>query len=255
MPRRLVFIASILLLPALSLARQWGVAPAPASRPLASTALGASPRSVSVSIAAPVSHLPAPHHLNRSVASQNRPIPAAPPASQSPVELPPINFDPGPDFPVPGLGFDAVHFVATHPQAKQVREFKSTPFFPFFGGGYYASYPVEDETSAQRDIRQVEDVPDEERQAVQRPRPIEAAPLSNPFPEPNEEPLHDSNEYVFVRRDGSVFFAVAFTWDQRTLRYITRQGLRQFLASEVLDLEATRQFNEQRGLTFHKPAQ
>jgi hypothetical protein len=64
----------------------------------------------------------------------------------------------------------------------------------------------------------------------------------------------DNDQFVFVRRDGTVFFAVAYAWEKGTLRYITGQGLRQTLAQDALDLAATRQFNEQRGLIFRSPA-
>jgi hypothetical protein len=57
-----------------------------------------------------------------------------------------------------------------------------------------------------------------------------------------------------VRRDGTVFFAVAYAWENGTLRYVTSQGLRRTVTQDALDLDATRQFNEQRGLTFQLPA-
>ena len=67
-------------------------------------------------------------------------------------------------------------------------------------------------------------------------------------------PMTPSEEYVFVRRDGTVFFAVAYSWENGALRYITNQGLRGTVTRETLDLGATQQFNEQRGLNFHAPA-
>ena len=67
-------------------------------------------------------------------------------------------------------------------------------------------------------------------------------------------PQHDAAEYVFVRRDGGLVFAVAYSWDHGTLRYITREGLRGSVGQAALDMEATRQFNEQRGVDFRLPA-
>jgi hypothetical protein len=61
-------------------------------------------------------------------------------------------------------------------------------------------------------------------------------------------------EYVFVRRDGGLLFAVAYSWDNGTLRYITREGLRRSVTQDSLDIDATQQFNEQRGLNFRSPA-
>jgi len=64
----------------------------------------------------------------------------------------------------------------------------------------------------------------------------------------------DNDEFVFVRRDGTVFFAVAYSWEKGTLRYITSEGLRHSVMQDALDLGATQQFNEQRGLNFRLPA-
>jgi hypothetical protein len=64
----------------------------------------------------------------------------------------------------------------------------------------------------------------------------------------------DNDQFIFVRRDGSVFFAVAYAWDNGTLRYVTNEGLRRTVTQDALDLNATQQFNEQRGLTFRLPA-
>jgi hypothetical protein len=51
-----------------------------------------------------------------------------------------------------------------------------------------------------------------------------------------------------------VFFAAAYAWENGTLRYITRDGSRRSVTADKLDLAATQQFNEQRGLTFRLPA-
>jgi hypothetical protein len=67
-------------------------------------------------------------------------------------------------------------------------------------------------------------------------------------------PVREAAEYVFVRRDGSLLFAVAYSWDNGTLRYVTRDGLRRSVTRDALDMDATQQFNEQRGLSFHLPA-
>jgi hypothetical protein len=59
---------------------------------------------------------------------------------------------------------------------------------------------------------------------------------------------------VFVRRDGTLFFATAYAWENGTLRYITPEGLRRTVTRDKLDLDATQQFNDQRGLSFRSPA-
>ena len=50
-----------------------------------------------------------------------------------------------------------------------------------------------------------------------------------------------------------LLFAVAYSWDNGTLRYVTRDGLRRSVTRDALDMDATQQFNEQRGLSFHLP--
>jgi len=67
-------------------------------------------------------------------------------------------------------------------------------------------------------------------------------------------PAEDPAEYVFVRRDGGLIFAVAYSWENGTLRYVTPDGMRRTIAREAIDLTATQQFNEQRGLSFRFPA-
>ena len=165
---------------------------------------------------------------------------------------------------VPGLGFDYSHVAAVHPQGTHGRGrgrgrnggFVGA-YFPFYGGDYY--WPIfPDDT--------------EDDQASAAP-PEEAQPVDSGEPEPqqiaeNEAPVRpshdyvpakpaapqDTDEYVFVRRDGTLFFAAAFAWENGTLRYITREGLRRTLSLDQLDLNATQQFNQQRGLNFHLPA-
>jgi len=60
---------------------------------------------------------------------------------------------------------------------------------------------------------------------------------------------------VFVRQDGTVFFAVAFTFDSANLRYITRDGFRKTAPLASLDLAATQTgFRRQRGLSPRLPS-
>jgi len=160
------------------------------------------------------------------------------------------------DFPVPGLGFDFVHFAATHPNAFRGRHrFNLGGFFPFFSGGFVMpSVPavIDEEPADSENTVAVDDTPRRRVRVVAAAPEPAAAPVLSPAAEsastvPNEE-------YVFVRRDGTLFFAVAYSWENGALRYITSQGLRGTLTREALDLNATQQFNDQRGLIFHAPA-
>jgi hypothetical protein len=156
---------------------------------------------------------------------------------------------------VPGLGFDFPHLAAVNPRHGRRRGFfgGDVPFG--FGGGFLMSpeivvenpQAVEEaqqaapEDSTQANAIGVDGARDSQRTYV---------PRTNPPPEP---PV-DTSEYVFVRRDGGLLFAVAYSWDNGTLRYVTRDGVRKTVTQDALDMIATQQFNEQRGLSFRVPA-
>ena len=89
-------------------------------------------------------------------------------------------------------------------------------------------------------------------EAPRRARVIQSTPV--PEVEAPSTVTRETEQFVFVRRDGTVFFAVAYAWENGTLRYVTSEGLRRSLARDALDLDATQQFNEQRGLSFRSPA-
>lgn len=156
------------------------------------------------------------------------------------------------DFGVPGLGFDYVHYAATHPNGG--RHHFDGGVVPFVGGGIYVPYPVYMEGGAPAEPA-VESSPAEAEQpapaeeAAARPADIAVRPYAN-----LSAPVEPDSEFVFVRRDGTVFFAVAFTFDSANLRYITRDGFRKTAPLASLDLAATQQFNEQRGLSPRLPS-
>jgi hypothetical protein len=162
-----------------------------------------------------------------------------------------------PDFTgaVPGLGFDYVHYAAVHPGLSRRRfPVGRQGFFPFFDagfllpyvGGYYAE--SEDAPYAANQPQEAADAPAPDSNGQRyAPQPASAYDVI-------VEPQKPSEQYVFVRRDGSVFFAVAYSWSAGNLYYVTQEGLRRSVARETLDLDATQQFNEQRGLSFQTPA-
>jgi hypothetical protein len=151
---------------------------------------------------------------------------------------------------VPGLGFDFPHLAATRPNTVARRHATIGSFVPFFDGGFFfPTTPVvvddEGETAS------------EAGEPVHAQRRRQARGEAEP-PAVTQEPAApvpiDNTQYVFVKRDGSLFFAVAYSWENGTLRYVTTQGTRASVTREALDLEATRRFNEQRGLSFSFPA-
>jgi hypothetical protein len=176
-----------------------------------------------------------------------------------------------PDFTgVPGLGFDYVHLAAVHPQQSGRHGFRNrnTGFFPFFDSGFLLPYGYgygysdtsADDTYASNAVsapqysadaaNDAQNAPSDDRRTSSR-YGLQAA--TAPY-DVVVTPQKQSEQYVFVRRDGTVFFAVAYSWQAGNLFYVTQDGLRRSVTSDVLDLDATQQFNEQRGLTFRAPA-
>jgi hypothetical protein len=155
--------------------------------------------------------------------------------------------------PVPGLGFDMAHLAATRgPEAVGAgRHRRQQPvFFPFIDGGFFLpSTPVIVDEAAAPEAQQEENVESDVAEAPRRARVMQPAPAPPQVEEASAMP-RQTEEFVFVRRDGTVFFAVAYAWENGTLRYVTSEGLRRSVAHETLDLSATQQFNEQRGLNF-----
>jgi hypothetical protein len=156
----------------------------------------------------------------------------------------------------PGLGFDAVHQAATCGSGTiGSRGFGTAGgfFFPIFDGGFpVAGSAVNGDEGPVAESAPPDVTDAEQRGRVRRyraPEPETALASEAPSATPAE-----NEPYVFVKRDGTVFFAVAYSWEKGTLRYITNEGLRRVVTQDALDLDATRQFNEQRGLNFRLPA-
>jgi hypothetical protein len=171
----------------------------------------------------------------------------------------PFGFD-GTDFQdVPGLGFDYPHLAAVSGNHRRHGS-RFDGEFPFGSGGFLfgPSVIVEEVPVPESQPTVVEDQVAEEAPEVQRPPRRERASRAVSDPQPESAvvsaPQPDPEQFVFVRRDGGLVFAVAYSWDNGTLRYVTPEGLRRSMGRDALDLNATQQFNEQRGLNFHVPA-
>jgi hypothetical protein len=206
--------------------------------------------------------LPAAHPLAPRVAG--RPVAPKAPTQAHPIQASPSHLH-GPSGVsgrmaeggngIPGLGFDYPHYAATHPNAGH-HHFHGGAVFPFMGGGIYipsfgyveGSAPPEGTAEAQ---------PAETQDATAEN--VEPGPAEQPVVAPQVRSRSNSNpppasEYIFVRRDGTVFFAVAYSWVNGNLQYVTQDGFRKLVSTTSLDLDATMKFNEQRGVFFHSPA-
>ena len=160
----------------------------------------------------------------------------------------------------PGFGFDAVHQAAVCGSSgvdSRRRGLQVPLFFPFFDGGFFlpgSSAAVEETSAAETSQPEAAEAESRERSRRYRASLQAAAPATTPAIETASPAPPENDEFVFVRRDGTVFFAVAYAWEEGALRYITDQGFRRTVEQNALDLVATRQFNEQRGLIFRSPA-
>jgi hypothetical protein len=154
---------------------------------------------------------------------------------------------------VPGLGFDFAHLAAVN--AGRVRRDRFPLNSGFGVGGFLFSSPGVIVEDAQPETQYVPEEGAAANPSANRPENAREAIDAEYFSASSAaEPQHDAAEYVFVRRDGGLVFAVAYSWENGTLRYVTRDGLRLSVQQTALDMDATQQFNEQRGLSFRSPA-
>jgi hypothetical protein len=155
-------------------------------------------------------------------------------------------------YPVPGLGFDYPHFFATHPNAgrhcRHCFDFGSGFVVPFIDGGFYLPTSVYGDQQAAAQPAEAEAAPDQQP-AVEEPPARETVPSRM-----QSQPIPAQQEYVFVKRDGTLIFAVAYSWINDRLQYVTGEGIRRTIPRNTLDLDATQQFNDQRGVPIQLPA-
>ena|SRR5215472_2176038 len=155
-------------------------------------------------------------------------------------------------YPVPGLGFDYPHYFAVHPNAGRHRFFGNGFIIPFIDGGFYLPNPMYVDESAETQPAEEAAPPDQSAQGEEPPPPPDYDnPPVRTAPQPAPKP---QAEYVFVRRDGSLIFAVAYSWINDRLQYVTAEGLRRTIPVNTIDLDATQQFNDQRGVPIQLPA-
>jgi hypothetical protein len=261
MRRFLIAIVSLALLPAIASAQRGGMSGmghAAVSAPHASLAMHAAPASAPRVTSQMSSGVRPPSGMHwvrtRSGAVVARPIQH----TTSPVQRAGSGRQLLSQDTVPGLGFDYPHVAAVHPHGNnghlRNRDF-AFAYFPFYGGGYYMPVSSDDYVD-DAPPADAQDPNTGEQQAAQTDDPERPSRPSRDYvPAPQTAAELEAEQYVFVRRDGTVFFAAAYAWENGTLRYITKEGLRHTLTADKLDLDATQRFNEQRGLTFRLPAE
>lgn len=212
----------------------------------------------------------------RTVTSGMKPVIARKPSWQPMLPQPPVNpffpnppgFIPGDAFtgqscfvgdcyPVPGFGFDYEHFFAVHPDWG-LNHPVSGVVLPFFGGGgFYMPVPYYNETTPQEGDQQT--ASNGQPQPNSQSYPQESASQESAAPSYSRQnsytysPAQPVAEYVFVKRDGTTFNAVAYTLLKGKLQYVTKEGLRRTVPLDSLDLDATQKSNEERGTNIDFP--
>jgi hypothetical protein len=169
---------------------------------------------------------------------------------------PPTQFLPGVSdffasgYPVPGLGFDYAHFFAVHPNWGRLHPVDGVLLSWGGSGGFYMPVPYYTESTPQEEEEQAvsnQQAPPNQQVVVEEP-PVSGRSRSGSYMAAEPVP-----EFVFVKHDGSMFSAVAYSWTKDKLQYITKDGLRRTTGIETIDLPATERVNEERGNTVNFP--
>ncbi len=167
------------------------------------------------------------------------------------------------NYPAPGLGFDYTHHAAINRNlgvralvdpitqhrlalARQIR--RETPVAPISGPIVINSIQVN--VLPQPPVVIVQEPELEPADRLESARYMERVAEASQAPAFFYEPEQDTSEMVFIRRDGSLLFAVAFVTRGERIIYVTREGHRRSLALAELDLDATRDINEARGTSL-----
>lgn len=153
----------------------------------------------------------------------------------------------GPISNVPGLSFN-IKALAPADRRDRRRSRFVTPFLgysPFYSPYLDYSY---DEPQPPYDDQQQQPPP----QTAPRPRQFAASEPASDNAEP-QPPPPEVGQFVLVRLDGQVLFAVAFTTVNGRLTYVTREGLRRSFPVAELDKDATRQMNDANGTSISLP--
>jgi hypothetical protein len=153
--------------------------------------------------------------------------------------------------PTPGFGFDYQHFFAVHPNWNTCSQF-SGPIVPWYGGGGYYPVPYNAESTSQEGGQEnaSNQQPDSNRMTYAQEPATSASSRSS---SPTYTPAEPVAEYVFVKRDGSTVYAVAYILLKDKIQYVTKEGLRHSVTLDSLDLDATQKSNEERGNAITLP--
>jgi hypothetical protein len=167
------------------------------------------------------------------------------------------------DFPVPGLGFDFPHHAAVNANldvralvdpitqqrlalAREIRrESPVVPVFPIV-------LPVAPVVVIPPVVIVQQTAPEapQVQQVIERIPDLAPAPETAAAPPPPPVPVRELDALVFVRRDGTLAYAVAYSIRGDRVVYITPEGVRRSMLLAEIDTDATEQLNEERGTSL-----
>jgi len=155
--------------------------------------------------------------------------------------------------PVPGFGFDYEHFYAVHPTWNTCNHV-SGDIVPFLGEGSYDPGPYYSVPGDQDgDDENASNEQPESRRITYAQEPAASASSGSDSNSYSYTPTEPVVEFVFVKRDGSRFYAAAYIVLKDKVQYVTREGLCHSVTLDSLDPDATHKFNEERGNTVDLP--
>jgi hypothetical protein len=128
---------------------------------------------------------------------------------------------------------------------------------PFFAGGIYIPVPYYVDASAapEQPADQQEEAANQPPDSNSREEEEGAAPVAPSRSYTSSNTINESlAQFVFVQRDGTKFYAVAYSFLNDKLHYVTKDGARRSVALDSLDFDATQKLNENLGNTINLPS-
>lgn len=134
---------------------------------------------------------------------------------------------------------------------------------PFSGGAIYvpipfyadAGTPGPEQPEVQEDAaNQAPDSGNPQAPDSAYPQAYNGTPTGVPYRSNSNDINQALAEFVFVRRDGSKLYAVAYSFVNDKLQYVTKEGTRRTIPLDSLDFDATQKINEDLGNTINLPA-
>ncbi len=117
---------------------------------------------------------------------------------------------------------------------------------------YYADAGAPPDQEAPQEEAANQQPPDANPQASDQDSSV-GGPAPSRYRSSSNDFTKSLSEFVFVERDGTKIYAVAYSFLNDKLQYVTKEGVRRAVALDSLDLDATQKQNEDLGNTINLP--